>query len=335
MAVMRKLLNDPEAFVDEMLEGLVLASGGRLRQVDSESRAVVRTDREFAGRVTIATGGGAGHLPLFVGYVGPGLADGCCVGNLFAAPSSDQMLEVTKAIDGGRGVLYLYGNYGGDRLNFDLAAELAAADGVEVRTVLGADDIASAPLENAARRRGIAGIFFSYRVAGAVAASGADLEEVARVTQRAADRTRSIGVALSGTTLPTVGHPNFDVPEGEMEIGMGIHGEPGVRRGALQTADEVADDLLARLLEDISPDPGSSFAVLVNGLGATPLEELYILFRRVNHGLRDAGHSVHRAFVGEYATSLEMVGASVSLLHLDDELTRYLDAEPDAAPVAR
>jgi dihydroxyacetone kinase len=332
---MRKLLNDPDAFVDEMLDGLVLASGGRVRQVDTEPRALVRADGEFAGRVTIATGGGAGHLPLFVGYVGAGMADGCCVGNLFAAPSSDEMLAVTQAIDGGQGVLYLYGNYGGDRLNFDLAAELAAAEGIEVRTVVGADDVASAPLENAARRRGIAGIFFSYRVAGACAASGADLAEVARVTQHAADRTRSIGVALSGTTLPTVGHPNFDVPAGEMEIGMGIHGEPGVRRGALQTADEVADDLLARLLEDISPEPSSRFAVLVNGLGATPLEELYILYRRVHHGLKDKGHSVHRAFVGEYATSLEMAGASLSLLHLDDELIRYLDTERGAAGADR
>jgi dihydroxyacetone kinase len=330
MAPMRKLLNDPEDFVDEMLEGLVLASGARLRRVDTEPRAIVRADTGFQGRVTIATGGGAGHLPLFVGYVGPGLADGCCVGNLFAAPSSDQMLAVTQAIDGGQGVLYLYGNYGGDRLNFDLAAEFAEAEGIKVKTVVGADDIASAPPENAARRRGIAGIFFSYRVAGACAATGADLDEVARVTQLAADRTRSIGVALSGTTLPTVGHPNFDVPEGEMEIGMGIHGEPGVRRGPLQTADEVADDLLTRLMEDIQPDSGSSFAVLINGLGATPLEELYILYRRVHHGLEAAGHRVHRAFVGEYATSLEMVGASVSLLHLDDELVRYLDAEPAA-----
>jgi phosphoenolpyruvate---glycerone phosphotransferase subunit DhaK len=330
MAVMRKLLNDPEQFVDEMLEGLVLASGSRLRQVDSEPRAVVRAETDFQGRVTIATGGGAGHLPLFVGYVGPGLVDGCCVGNLFAAPSSDQMLAVTQAIDGGRGVLYLYGNYGGDRLNFDLAAELAEAEGITVRTVLGADDVASAPPENAARRRGIAGIYFSYRIAGACAASGADLDEVVRVTQLAAERTRSMGVALSGMTLPTVGHPNFDVPEGEMEIGMGIHGEPGVGHGPLQTADQIADDLLARLLEDIQPEPGGSFAVLVNGLGATPPEELFILYRRVHRGLEAAGHRVHRAFVGEYATSLEMVGASVSLLYLNDELTRYLDVEPGA-----
>lgn len=328
---MRKLLNDPEEFVDEMLEGLVLASGGRLRRVETEPRAIVRGDTDFQGRVTVATGGGSGHLPLFVGYVGPGLADGCCVGNLFAAPSADQMLEVTKAIDGGKGVLYLYGNYGGDRLNFDLSAELAEADGIRVKTVLGADDVASAPLENAPRRRGIAGIFFPYRIAGACAASGADLDEVARIAQSASSRTRSIGVALSGTTLPTVGHPNFDVPEGEMEIGMGIHGEPGVRRGPLQTADEVADDLLARLLDDLSPEPGSKFGVLINGLGATPLEELYILYRRVHHGLEAAGHTVHRAFVGEYATSLEMVGASVSLLYLDDELTGYLDFEPGRA----
>ncbi len=326
MAPMRKLLNDPNDFVDEMLEGLLLAHPDRLRALDEEPRAVVRVGGDQAPRVTIATGGGSGHMPLFVDYVRPGFADGCCVGNLFAAPSADQMLAVTHAIDRGRGVLYVYGNYGGDKLNFDLAAELADAAGIPVRSVRGADDVASAPLEDAERRRGVAGIYFSYKIAGASAATGADLDEVARVTQHAAESTRSIGVALSGTTLPTVGHPNFEVPEGEMEIGMGIHGEPGVRRGPLQPADVVVDDLLERLLADFGNPSGASFAVLVNGLGATPLEELYILYRRVCQGLEGAGHSIHRAFVGEYATSLEMAGASISLLRLDDQLTAYLDA---------
>jgi dihydroxyacetone kinase len=278
--------------------------------------------------VTIATGGGSGHLPLFVGYVRPGFADGCAVGNLFASPSAEQMLEVTHAIDRGRGVVYLYGNYGGDRLNFDIAAELAQADGIQVTTVLAADDVASAPPAAAARRRGIAGIFFGYKIAGACAAAGAELPVVTGTAQRALDRTRSIGVALSGCTLPTVGHPNFEVAAGEMEIGMGIHGEPGVQRGALLPADAVADNMLQRVLDDLQPPQGSSLAVLVNGLGATPAEELYIIYRRVHQRLAESGYSVHRAYVGEHATSLEMAGASISLLQLDPELTAYLDADP-------
>lgn len=324
---MKKLLNRPEDFVDEMLEGLVLAHPDCVRILPDEPRAVVAASHVGGPRVTIATGGGSGHLPLFVGYVRPGFVDGCCVGNLFAAPSAEQMLAVTHAIDRGRGVLYLYGNYGGDRLNFDLAAEFAAADGIAVKSVRATDDVASAPPENAVRRRGVAGIFFGYKIAGACAASGADLEEVARIAQRAVDSTHSMGVALSGTTLPTVGHPNFQVPAGEMEIGMGIHGEPGVRRGPLLPADQVVDDLLDRILVDIAPAAGSSFGVLINGLGATPLEELYIIYRAVHRRLVAAGHNVHRAFVGEYATSLEMVGASVSLISLDSELQSFLDAD--------
>lgn len=327
---MRKLLNDPESFVDEMLEGLVLANPSRIRQVEGEPRAVVRADADFGGRVTIATGGGSGHLPLFVGYVGDGLVDGCAVGNLFASPSADQMLAVTRAIDGGEGVLYLYGNYGGDRLNFELAAELAADEGIPVETLRGADDVASAPPERAADRRGIAGIYFGYKIAGACARSGADLATVTKVTRRALEQTRSLGVAVAPCILPTVGHPNFELPDGEMEIGMGIHGEPGVRRGALQSADAVADDLVERLLADMQPAAGTRLGVLVNGLGATPPEELYILFRRAHHRLTEAGCTIHRAFVGEYATSLEMAGASISIIELDDELAGYVDAEADA-----
>jgi dihydroxyacetone kinase len=327
---MQKLINTPQAFVEEMLEGLVLAHPGRLRRLEDEPRAVVRADQEFAGRVTIATGGGSGHLPVFVGYVGRGLADGAAIGNVFASPSADQMIAVTRAIDGGRGVLYLYGNYGGDRLNFELAAELVESEGIPTRTVRGADDIASAPLERREERRGIAGIFFGYKIAGACAATGADLDRVAAVTERALAQTRSLGVALSACILPEVGHPNFEVPEGEMELGMGIHGEPGVQRGPLLQADAVAIDIVDRLLSDLQPPAGSELAVRVNGLGATPPEELLILYRRAHLELVDAGHRIHRAFVGEYATSLEMAGASISLLLLDDELRELLDADADA-----
>jgi dihydroxyacetone kinase len=326
---MRKLLNAPEGFVDEALEGLALAHPTRIRVLQGEPRGLVSARDDFSGRVTIATGGGSGHLPLFVGYVGRGFVDGCAVGNLFASPSADQMLAVTRAIDGGRGVLYLYGNYGGDRLNFDLAADLATTEGIPVRQVRAADDVASAPPERASERRGIAGIFLGYKIAGACASSGADLETVAATASHALERTRSIGVAVSPCVLPTVGHANFELPEGEMEIGMGIHGEPGVRRGPHLSADEIVDEIVDRILDDLAPAAGSHLALLVNGLGATPPEELYILNRRAHQLLKAAGHSIHRSYVGEYATSLEMAGASISILELDADLTKLLDQAAD------
>lgn len=327
---MQKLLNDPARFVDETLEGILLAHPDRLRAVEGEPRAIVRADAPRPGKVGIATGGGSGHLPVFLGYVGRGLADGCAVGNVFASPNADQMLAVTKAIDSGAGVLYLYGNYGGDVMNFDFAAEMAAAEGITVETVLAADDVASAPPERANTRRGIAGIFFGYKVGGACAESGADLATVKAAVEKAFSRTRSMGVALAPCTLPTVGRPNFELPEGQMEIGMGIHGEPGVSRGPIRPADEVADELLDRILTDLQPAAGSPLAVLINGLGATPKEELYIVYRRVHQRLAERSHRIHRVYLGEFATSLEMAGASISVLELDDELTRWIDAPADS-----
>jgi dihydroxyacetone kinase len=320
----QKILNDPEPFVDEMLDGILAAHGGQLRR--PSPRAIVRADAPVAGKVGIATGGGSGHLPVFMGYVGRGLIDGAAIGNVFASPSSDDMLEVTRAISGGAGVLYLYGNYGGDRLNFDLAAELAADEGIEVRTILGADDVASAPPERANTRRGIAGIFFLYKVAGAAAARGDTLEQVVALTERAAAGTRTMGVALSPCTIPAAGVPTFELPVGQMEIGMGIHGEPGVRRGPLETADEIAHELTRAILADLPYRRGDEVGVLVNGLGATPKEELYILYRSVAQILDGEGIRVHRVWVGEYATSLEMAGASLTLLRLDDDLRSLVDA---------
>jgi dihydroxyacetone kinase len=325
----QKIINDPVAFPAEVLEGILAAHPDRLRAAE-DPRAIVRADAPVSGKVAIATGGGSGHLPVFLGYVGEGLADGVAVGNVFASPSTDQMLAVTRAIHGGAGVLYLYGNYGGDCLNFDLAAELAADEGIEVATVLGADDVASALPERANRRRGIAGIFFLYKVAGAKAAEGASLAEVVATTQRAAAGVRSMGVALSSCTVPAAGKPTFELPAGEMEIGMGIHGEPGVRRGRLATADEIADELMASILADLPYQPDDEVAVLVNGLGATPKEELYLLYRRAAAILAERSITVHRAYIGEYATSLEMAGASISLLRLDDELRRLVDAPMDS-----
>jgi dihydroxyacetone kinase len=326
----QKILNNPEAFVDEMLDGILAAHPGELRRVGA-GRCLVRADAPVAGKVGIVTGGGSGHLPLFLGYVGQGLCDGVAVGNVFASPSAEEMLTVTQAVDGGAGVLYLYGNYGGDVMNFDLAAELAADEGITTATVLGADDVASAPAADAARRRGIAGLTLLYKVAGAKAAQGASLEEVVAVTERASQRLRTMGVALSPCILPAVGTATFSVEPGEMEIGMGIHGEPGVRRGPLEPADAIVDHLLEAILAELPAEPGGEVAVLVNSLGATPKEELYIMFRRIAQVLAQRGTTVHRVWIGEYATSLEMAGASITVLALDDELTALIDA-PVATP---
>lgn len=327
----QKLINTPEDFVEEMLQGVLLAHPGELRRLNGLP-AVVRADAPVSGKVAIATGGGSGHLPLFMGYVGAGLADGAAIGNVFSSPSASQMLAVIKAVHAGRGVLLLYGNYGGDVMNFGLAAELAEDDGIEVATVLATDDIASAPKGEEARRRGIAGICFLYKVAGAAAEEGHELAKVKAITERAAQRLRSFGVALAPCVIPAVGHANFDLPAGEMEIGMGIHGEPGVRRGPLETADEITEHLVGALLDDLEHEPGDEFDVLVNGLGSTPSEELYLVFRRLAHLLDQHGLAVRRAFVGEYATSLEMAGMSISLLRTDDELARMIDA-PARSPL--
>lgn len=321
---MKKILNDPDEFVDEMLEGILLAHQKDLRSA-GDSRAIVRRGAPILGKVAIATGGGSGHLPSFLGYVGRGLVDGCAVGNVFSSPSSDQMLAVTRGIDGGAGVLYLYGNYGGDTMNFDMAAELAAAEGIEVRTVRVADDVASASREQANRRRGVAGLVLAYKIAGAAAASGGSLDEVETITRDAVSRIRSVGVGLAPCTVPAVGVPTFAIEQDEMEFGMGIHGERGIRRERLQPADVIADRMLEAVLEELDLEPRAQVAVVVNGLGATPPEELYILYRRIHRGLASRQIEVHRAYVGEYATSLEMAGASLSVIHLNERLCVLLD----------
>jgi dihydroxyacetone kinase/dihydroxyacetone kinase-like protein len=327
----KKLINDPARFVDEMLEGLLLAHPDQLRAASEDNRALVRADSPKQGRVGIVTGGGSGHLPTFLGYVGEGLCSGVAVGNVFSSPSAEQVLEATKASDGGAGVLYLYGNYGGDVLNFDLAADMAELEDIETRTVLVIDDVASQPKERAADRRGVAGLFLAYKCAGAAAERGDDLAGVAAAAQAAVDATRTMGIGLSPTILPTVGKPTFELDEGEMEIGIGIHGEPGIHRGPLETADAVTDRLLDPIVADLDLSRGERVAVLVNGLGATPLEELYLLYRRVHARLGELGVEIERRYVGEYATSLEMAGASVSVMRLDDATSALL-AAPARSP---
>lgn len=322
---MKKIINEPEAFVDEMLEGILTAHPDQLKAT-ADPRAIVRADAPVAGKVAILTGGGSGHLPVFLGYVGVGLADGVSVGNVFSSPSAETMYEATLAVHGGKGCLYLYGNYSGDVMNFDVAAEMADMDGIRVETVLVSDDVASAPRSEWTRRRGVAGLVYAYKIAGAAAEGGADLDEVVRLTRLAVENTCSMGVALSPCTVPMAGVPTFSIGADEMEIGMGIHGEAGVHRGPLESADEIADRLTRAVLDDIPIRGGDRVAMLVNGLGATPPEELYILYRRVRQILDAEGVVVYRSLVGEYATSLEMAGASLSLLRLTDELVPLLDA---------
>ena len=287
---MKKIINAPETFIPEMLEGIYAAHPDELMCVEGDLHCLV-SKRKHAGKVGIATGGGSGHLPLFLGYVGEGMLDGCSIGDVFQSPSAEQMLAVTKAIDQGAGVLYIYGNYNGDIFNFDMAAV--------------------------------------YKCAGAAAAAGLTLDEVKRVALKACANVRTMGVALTSCTVPRVGHPSFDIGEDEMEIGMGIHGEPGIRRGKLRPADEIVDEMMNPILADIPYAAGDEVAVLVNGLGATPLEEQYVMFRRVKQILDEKGIRVFHTYVGEYATSMEMAGASISLLRLDDELKTYLSASAD------
>jgi dihydroxyacetone kinase-like protein len=257
--------------------------------------------------------------------VGKGMLDGCAVGDVFASPSADQMYEVTKRISGGAGVVYIYGNYGGDVMNFDMAAEMASMEDIEVRTVLVKDDVASAPREEAGRRRGVAGMVFAFKAAGAMADKGGSLDEVVRVTEKILANTGTMGVALSPVTVPRAGRPTFSIGENEMEIGMGIHGEPGMKRETLQSADEITQRMVDAIVADLGLASGDRVAVMVNGLGATPPEELYIIYRKVYDMLTAMGVAIHRPYVGEYATSMEMAGASITVARLDDELAALLD----------
>ncbi|MGA0613924.1 dihydroxyacetone kinase subunit DhaK [Paracoccus sp. KR1-242] len=321
---MKKLLNKPEDFVDEMLDGIYRAHP-EVTHVAGDLRCYV-TAAPVKGKVGIVTGGGSGHLPTFLGFVGKGMLDGCAVGGVFQSPSSDQILQVTRHVDQGAGVLYLYGNYTGDIMNFDMAGELAEIEDIQIRTVIGNDDVASSVVGEEHKRRGVAGIFFIYKAAGAAAARMLPLDEVARLADKVRSRTRTMGVALSPCIIPEVGRPGFQIGAEEMEIGMGIHGEPGISREALLPADAVVDRIMDRILAETDYARGDEVAVLVNGLGATPLEELYIIFRRVSQVMEGRGVTIRHVWVGEFATSMEMAGASVSILHLDDEIEPLIAA---------
>jgi dihydroxyacetone kinase-like protein len=322
----KKLINNPSRYVDEMLDGLCAAYPTLVR--DPVNARVVRHRTPVSQRVGVVTGGGSGHLPLFVGYVGRGLVDACAVGDVFEGPTVDTCRQAIEVADGGRGVLCLFGNYGGDRMNFDIARELSAR---ETETVLGTDDVASGSRDEIERRRGVAGIVFAYKAAGAKALAGAPLADVVEAARNAVARTRTIGVALSPCRLPGNASASFSIGADEMEFGMGIHGEPGIQRMPLASADAVADLMLDRLLAERPAVPESRVAVLVNGLGATPLEELFILYRRVAARLKGAALDVAVSMVGNYVTSMEMAGVSLSLAFLDDALESHLSA-PASCP---
>ncbi len=321
---MQKIINDPKNFVDEMLEGILAAHSHQLKCVEDDLRCIVRADEKKEGKVGISTGGGSGHLPVFLGYVGKGMIDGCAVGGVFSSPSSEQMLKVTKEINSGAGVLYIYGNYSGDIINFDMAAEMAEVEDIRVETVIAADDVASSPKGKEDKRRGVAGIFYMYKVAGAYAEEMASLDEIKRIAEKVKANTRTMGVGLSPCTIPEVGKPTFEMEDGQMEIGIGIHGETGMGKGKLESADKITETIMEAILKDLPYSSGDEVSVLVNGLGSTPKEELYVVYRKVDQILKKNNISVFHSYVGEFATSLEMGGMSITLLRLDNELKKYL-----------
>lgn len=320
---MQRLVNNPKDYVNEMLEGLYLAHSNEVSYINNDLRCMVSNIKK-QGKVGLVTGGGSGHLPLFLGYVGEGLLDACAIGGVFQSPSTTQILEVTKNVDSGAGVLYIYGNYGGDIMNFDMAKELAEVEHIKVAQVVAGEDVASAPKEMKDKRRGVAGIYFVFKIAGAAADTLLSLEEVTRIANKAANNVGTMGVALSACTIPEVGKPGFSIAEGEMELGMGIHGEPGIEKSPLKSADFIVEKMVNAILQDLECEKNQEVAVLVNGLGATPLEELYILYRSTHHILQKKGISIFQANLGEYATSMDMAGASISILKVDDELKKYL-----------
>ena len=328
---MKKVMNTAEGFVDESLAGIVSAYPEALKFAAEDNRAVVRANAKAKPKVAIITGGGYGHLPTFLGYVGPGFCDGVAVGNVFTSPSGETIANAAMETETGNGVLLLFANYVGDCLNFDMAKDILEMQDVEVSYVKASDDAASADKEHWTNRRGIAGIYFAYKVAGAAAEAGKTLQEVTAVAEKACTRISTIGFAFSPCRIPGRTAPVFHLEDDEMELGMGIHGEPGIARTKLQTSEEIAHDITDRLIKDQGLKGGEEVAVLINGLGATSREELFILFKDVKTILDEKNIRIYKTIVGEYATSMEMLGASVSLFVLDDELRQLLD-EPGHTP---
>jgi dihydroxyacetone kinase-like protein len=329
---MKKLINSPDSAVDDELAGMAAAHGDLIRI--EEPNIVVRRDAPRAGKVGVISGGGSGHEPMHGGFVGMGMLDAACPGAVFTSPVPDQMLAATKAVNGGAGVLHIVKNYTGDIMNFELAAEMARAEGIEVAAVVIADDVAVKDSLYTAGRRGVGGTVLAEKIVGAAAEAGADLATVTALCQKVQDNVRSMGMALTSCTVPAAGKPTFELGDDEMEIGIGIHGEPGRTRMKLASADEITEMLATPILDDLPFEKGDSVLAFVNGMGGTPLMELYIVFNKLARMLDERGIAIGRSFVGNWITSLEMAGCSITLLRLDDELTRLWDA-PVRTPALR
>jgi len=329
---MKKLINAPDDVVDQALAGMIAAHPGYIRV--EEPNIVVRKDAPRAGKVGIISGGGSGHEPMHGGFVGMGMLDAACPGAVFTSPVPDQMLAATKAVDGGAGVLHIVKNYTGDIMNFELAAELARAEGLEVSAVVIADDVAVKDSLYTAGRRGVGGTVLAEKIVGAAAEAGADLATVTALCQKVQENVRSMGMALTSCTVPAAGKPTFEIADDEMEIGVGIHGEPGRSRQKLASADEITELLANPILDDLPFGRGDNVLAFVNGLGGTPLIELYIVFNKLQQLCAARGVTITRSLVGSYITSLDMAGCSITLLKLDDELTGYWDA-PVNTPALR
>ena len=320
---MKKIINKPSDFVEESIEGLV-KSHPEIYSFAPDNKRVIARAEKASNKVGIISGGGSGHLPVFTGYVGKGLLDSCAVGSVFASPSVDQIASAIRNANNGNGVLCIIGNYGGDVMNFEMACEIVTSEGIKTKTVIVADDIASASNEEKSKRRGIAGMIFVFKVAGSIAETGASLEKTFNTASSANINIRSLGVALSPCILPEAGKPNFEIKDDEIEIGMGIHGEPGIKREKLRSADQLSDDLCKKILEDYKLSAEDQVSIMINSLGATPLEELYIISKRVHENFSKLKIKITKSYVGRYATSMEMAGMSITVFKLNDELKKYL-----------
>jgi dihydroxyacetone kinase-like protein len=323
---MQRFVNNPDLVVEDTVKGFIKAHSDIVRLAENP-RVVVAKDAPVSGKVGVITGGGSGHEPGFMGYTGKNMLDAVAVGELFSSPTAKSFHDAIRAADGGAGVVCLYGNYAGDNMNVKMATKLATKDGIEVATVVANDDVCSAPLSEREKRRGVAGEIFMWKIGSAKATQGGSLEEVRAAAQKAIDNCRSIGVGLGPCTLPAVGHPNFQIEPGTMEVGIGHHGEPGVRVEPLKQAADVARDMCKIVLDDHNLPAGTEVAVLVSGLGATPLNELYILNDTIESEITGRGLVVYKTYVGNYFTSLEMVGATLTVFALDAETKPLLDLE--------
>ena len=321
---MKKIVNNPENIVFEMMDGVVAANPGKFNYV-RDKKILTRKDAPVKGKVAVLTGSGSGHEPDQVWYVGKGMMDGACAGDVFAAPTADAIYETTKMVDGGAGVLYLIKNYTGDRANFSMSAELADADGIKVETVIANDDVAVKDSTYTAGRRGVAGAILNYKITCAKAEKGASLEEVKEIAERVNSNVRSMGFALTSCTPPAKGSPIFDIGDDEIEIGVGLHGEPGRERTRIMPAKEIIGLLTKSVVEDLPFKTGDEVAVMVNGLGGTPLIEIYVAFNEVAEYLKPLNIKIFKTYIGEYCTSLDMAGCSVSILKLDEEMKELLD----------